>query len=142
MRVAVCGSGPGGLACPPQLARAGHAVTVFEKNDRLGGLLRYGIPDFKMEKHLINRRAQQMEAEGVEFRTSVEVGVMVSMDSLRENYDAVVLAGGAEHPRPLRSEEHTSELQSLMRTSYAVFCLKKEITDNINGTNISYLIKL
>src|SRR3546814_13551895 len=101
MRVAVCGSGPGGLACPPQLARAGHAVTVFEKNDRLGGLLRYGIPDFKMEKHLINRRAQQMEAEGVEFRTSVEVGVMVSMDSLRENYDAVVLAGGAEYPRPL-----------------------------------------
>ena len=100
-RVAVVGSGPAGLACAQQLARAGHAVTVFEKNDRLGGLLRYGIPDFKMEKHLINRRAQQMEAEGVEFRTSVEVGVMVSMDSLRENYDAVVLAGGAEHPRPL-----------------------------------------
>src|SRR3546814_5167088 len=79
-RVAVVGSGPAGLACAQQLARAGHAVTVFEKNDRLGGLLRYGIPDFKMEKHLINRRAQQMEAEGVEFRTSVEVGVMVSME--------------------------------------------------------------
>jgi glutamate synthase (NADPH/NADH) small chain len=100
-RVAVVGSGPAGLACAQQLARAGHAVTVFEKNDRIGGLLRYGIPDFKMEKHLINRRAQQMEFEGVEFRTSVEVGVMVSVESLRENFDAVVLAGGAEQPRPL-----------------------------------------
>src|SRR5205814_3106459 len=74
-RVAVVGSGPAGLACAQQLARAGHAVTVFEKNDRVGGLMRYGIPDFKMEKHLINRRAQQMEAEGVVFRTSIEVGV-------------------------------------------------------------------
>ena len=100
-RVAIVGSGPAGLACAQQLARAGHAVTVFEKNDRVGGLLRYGIPDFKMEKHLINRRARQMEAEGVEFRTSVEVGVMVSIESLRENFDAVVLAGGAEQARPL-----------------------------------------
>ena len=82
-------------------ARAGHAVTLFEKNDRVGGLLRYGIPDFKMEKHLINRRIVQMEAEGVEFRTSTEVGVAVSIETLRSNYDAVVLAGGAEHPRPL-----------------------------------------
>jgi len=100
-RVAVVGSGPAGLACAQQLARAGHTVTVFEKNDRVGGLLRYGIPDFKMEKHLINRRAQQMEAEGVEFRTSTEVGVTISMESLRSNYDAVVLAGGAEAPRTL-----------------------------------------
>lgn len=100
-RIAVVGSGPAGLACAQQLARAGHTVTVFEKNDRVGGLLRYGIPDFKMEKHLINRRAQQMEAEGVEFRTSTEVGVTVSMDSLRSNFDAVVLAGGAEKPRTL-----------------------------------------
>jgi glutamate synthase (NADPH/NADH) small chain len=100
-RVAVVGSGPSGLACAQQLVRAGHAVTVFEKNDRLGGLLRYGIPDFKMEKHLINRRAQQMEAEGVEFRTSTEVGVTVSVETLRQNFDAVVLAGGAEQPRPL-----------------------------------------
>ena len=73
--VAVVGSGPAGLACAQQLARAGHAVTLFEKNDRIGGLLRYGIPDFKMEKHLIDRRMAQMEAEGVEFRTGVEVGV-------------------------------------------------------------------
>jgi glutamate synthase (NADPH/NADH) small chain len=99
--VAVIGSGPAGLACAQQLARAGHAVTVFEKEDRIGGLLRYGIPDFKMEKHLINRRAVQMEAEGVTFKTSAEVGVEVSFRALRENFDAVVLAGGAEEPRRL-----------------------------------------
>ena len=99
--VAVVGSGPAGMACAQQLARAGHSVTVFEKNDRIGGLLRYGIPDFKMEKHLINRRCQQMEAEGVTFKTSNEVGVEVSFQSLRENFDAVVLSGGAEDARPL-----------------------------------------
>ena len=99
--VAVVGSGPAGMACAQQLARAGHSVTVFEKSDRVGGLLRYGIPDFKMEKHLINRRAVQMEAEGVTFKTSTEVGVDVSMKSLKENFDAVVLAGGSELARPL-----------------------------------------
>ena len=99
--VAVVGSGPAGLACAQQLARAGHAVTVFEKSDRIGGLLRYGIPDFKMEKHLINRRAVQMEAEGVQFRTSAEVGVEVSFQALRDNFDAVVLSGGAVEPRRL-----------------------------------------
>ena len=99
--VAVVGSGPAGMACAQQLARAGHNVTLFEKNDRMGGLLRYGIPDFKMEKHLINRRLVQMEAEGVEFRTSAEVGVTVSVESLQENYDAVVMSGGAEKPRTL-----------------------------------------
>jgi glutamate synthase (NADPH/NADH) small chain len=99
--VAVVGSGPAGLAASQQLARAGHSVTLFENNDRIGGLMRYGIPDFKMEKHLINRRMVQMEAEGVSFRTSVEVGVHVSVESLKENFDAVVLAGGAEDPRPL-----------------------------------------
>jgi glutamate synthase (NADPH/NADH) small chain len=99
--VAVVGSGPAGMACAQQLARAGHSVTLFEKNDRMGGLLRYGIPDFKMEKQLVNRRLVQMETEGVTFRTSTEVGVQVSLDSLRENFDAVVLAGGAEKPRPL-----------------------------------------
>ncbi len=99
--VAVVGSGPAGMACAQQLARAGHSVTVFEKSDRVGGLLRYGIPDFKMEKHLINRRCQQMEAEGVTFKTSKEVGVDISFKSLQENFDAVVLAGGAEDARPL-----------------------------------------
>jgi len=100
--VAIVGSGPAGLACAQQLARAGHSVTVFEKADRIGGLLRYGIPDFKMEKHLINRRAVQMEAEGVTFKTSTEVGVDVSLRALKENFDAIVLAGGAEDPRPLQ----------------------------------------
>jgi len=99
--VAVVGSGPAGMAAAQQLARAGHSVTVFEKNDRAGGLLRYGIPDFKMEKHLINRRLVQMEAEGVQFRTSTEVGVHVSIESLKENFDAIVLSGGAEAPRRL-----------------------------------------
>ena len=99
--VAVVGSGPAGLACAQQLARAGHSVSVFEKNDRVGGLMRYGIPDFKMEKHLINRRAAQMEAEGVVFKTSVEVGVSVSVNSLKDNYDAIVFAGGAEDARRL-----------------------------------------
>ncbi|MEJ5976776.1 glutamate synthase subunit beta [Novosphingobium sp. PS1R-30] len=99
--VAVVGAGPAGMAAAQQLARAGHSVTVFEKNDRIGGLLRYGIPDFKMEKHLINRRAVQMEAEGVQFRTSVEVGVTISVASLKENFDAIVLAGGAEDARKL-----------------------------------------
>lgn len=97
--VAVVGSGPAGMAAAQQLARAGHSVTLFEKNDRIGGLLRYGIPDFKMEKHLINRRCVQMEAEGVQFRTSTEIGVTVSVASLKENFDAIVLSGGAEDAR-------------------------------------------
>ncbi len=104
--VAVVGSGPAGLACAQQLARAGHAVTVFEKSDRAGGLLRYGIPDFKMEKHLIDRRIEQMQAEGVRFVTSTNVGVDVSIGQLREDFDAVVLAGGAEDPRALDLPAH------------------------------------
>jgi glutamate synthase (NADPH/NADH) small chain len=100
-RVAVVGSGPAGMACAQQLARAGHSVTLFEKADRIGGLLRYGIPDFKMEKRLIDRRMRQMEAEGVEFRTGVEVGATLSIKSLLEGYDAVALTGGAEWPRDL-----------------------------------------
>jgi glutamate synthase (NADPH) small chain len=100
-KVAVVGSGPAGLACAQQLARAGHDVTVFEKSDRIGGLMRYGIPDFKMEKHLIDRRMQQMEAEGVTFRPSTHVGKDVPAGDLVRDFDAVVLAGGAENPRTL-----------------------------------------
>ena len=100
-RVAVVGSGPAGMAAAQQLARAGHAVTLFEKQDRIGGLLRYGIPDFKMEKHLIDRRVDQMAAEGVEFRTGTEVGTTLPFDVLLAGYDAVVMTGGAEWPREL-----------------------------------------
>ena len=100
-RVAVVGSGPAGLACAQQLARAGHAPTVFEKSDRIGGLLRYGIPDFKMDKHLIDRRIRQMEAEGVIFRANFEVGVNVTVQRLLDDYDVLVMAGGAEAPRDL-----------------------------------------
>ncbi len=100
-RVAVVGSGPAGLACAQQLARAGHDVTVFEKSDRAGGLLRYGIPDFKMEKPLIDRRVAQMQAEGVTFRTGVHVGRDLTAAQLLEGHDAVVLAGGSEKPRDL-----------------------------------------
>ncbi|MGE0737430.1 MAG: glutamate synthase subunit beta [Alphaproteobacteria bacterium] len=100
-RVAVIGSGPAGMACAQQLARAGHSVTLFEKHDRIGGLLRYGIPDFKMEKPLIDRRVEQMSAEGVEFRTGVEVGADLPFKTVFDSYDAVVLSGGAEAPRDL-----------------------------------------
>ena len=108
-KVAVIGSGPAGMACSQQLARAGHDVTLFEKNDRIGGLLRYGIPDFKMEKHHIDRRMKQMEAEGVSFRTGVEVGKDVTLDQLRGEYDSVVLSGGAEQPRDLDLPAHNYE---------------------------------
>jgi glutamate synthase (NADPH/NADH) small chain len=100
-RVAVVGSGPAGLACAQQVVRAGHAVTLFEKSDRIGGLLRYGIPDFKMEKWLIDRRVDQMKAEGVIFRTEVEIGVDVEIPALVEKFDAVAMTGGAEVPRDL-----------------------------------------
>ena len=101
-RVAIVGSGPAGLAAAQQLARAGHDVTVFEKNDRIGGLLRYGIPNFKMEKHLIDRRLEQMRAEGVRFQTNAHVGVNLPVEELRRDVDALLLAGGAEHPRDLK----------------------------------------
>ncbi|MFO1320571.1 MAG: glutamate synthase subunit beta [Burkholderiales bacterium] len=114
-KVAVIGSGPAGMACAQQLARAGHDVTLFEKNDRIGGLLRYGIPDFKMEKHHIDRRMGQMEAEGVRFRSGVFVGAeplgsgiangakeTVAPDRVLAEFDAVVLSGGAEQPRDLQ----------------------------------------
>jgi glutamate synthase (NADPH/NADH) small chain len=100
-KVAIVGSGPAGLAAAQQLCRAGHAVTVYEKADRIGGLLRYGIPEFKLEKHIIDRRIEQMTAEGVRFVTNAEVGKSIAVDDLRRDYDALVLAGGSEHPRDL-----------------------------------------
>lgn len=103
-RVAVVGSGPAGLAAAQQLARAGHSVVLFEKNPRFGGLLRYGIPDFKLDKHVIDRRVAQMQAEGVEFRPNTCVGVDVEAEKLLNEYDAVVLTGGSEKPRDLPVE--------------------------------------
>jgi glutamate synthase (NADPH/NADH) small chain len=100
-KVAIVGSGPAGLACAQQLARVGHDVVVFEKSDRIGGLLRYGIPDFKLDKLHVDRRVEQMRAEGVEFRVEQCVGVQVSPENLKANFNAVVLAGGAEQPRDL-----------------------------------------
>jgi glutamate synthase (NADPH) small chain len=100
-KIAVVGSGPAGLAAAQQLARAGHSVTVYEKNDRIGGLLRYGIPDFKLDKSGIDRRVEQMEAEGVTFKVNHYVGENVSAADLERDYDAVILAGGAELPRDL-----------------------------------------
>ena len=99
--VAIVGSGPAGLACAQQLARVGHVVTVYEKNDRIGGLLRYGIPDFKMEKIHIDRRVEQMEAEGVKFKTGINIGVDRTAEELLKKFDALVLAGGSEQPRDL-----------------------------------------
>jgi glutamate synthase (NADPH/NADH) small chain len=101
-RVAIVGSGPAGLAAAQQLNRAGHWVTVLEKSDRIGGLLRYGIPDFKLEKSVLDRRLHQLEAEGVEFRPSVNVGRDIKIEQLLGDYDAILLAMGAEQPRDLK----------------------------------------
>lgn len=100
-KVAIVGSGPAGLAAAQQLNRAGHMVTLFEKEDRLGGLLRYGIPDFKMEKSAVDRRLEQLRAEGIEFRTNFKIGTQMSGEELQRSFDAVLLAMGAEQPRDL-----------------------------------------
>ena len=99
--VAVVGAGPAGMACAQQLARVGHAVTLFEKNDRIGGLLRYGIPDFKMEKHHIDRRMEQMAAEGITFKPNAHIGVDIAARQLLDEFDAVALTGGSEKSRDL-----------------------------------------
>jgi len=103
-KVAIIGSGPAGLAAAQQLCRAGHAVTVFERDDRIGGLLRYGIPEFKMEKRVLDRRLQQMITEGVTFKTNANVGVNIDVEELKKEFDAVVLAGGATQARDLPVE--------------------------------------
>ena len=100
-KIAIVGSGPAGLAAAQQLCRAGHSVVVHEKADRIGGLLRYGIPEFKMEKHIVDRRLEQMSAEGVKFITNAEGGKNIAVEDLRAEFDAIVLAGGAEQPREL-----------------------------------------
>ena len=107
--VSIIGSGPAGMACAQQLARVGHTVKLYEKNQKIGGLLRYGIPDFKMEKHLIDRRVDQMEREGVEFYTWVNVGAYISVKELQSKSDSIVLAGGSETPRDLEIPGRQSE---------------------------------
>jgi glutamate synthase (NADPH/NADH) small chain len=103
-QIAIVGSGPAGMAAAQQLVRAGHAVTLYERDDRIGGLMRYGIPEFKMEKKVLDRRMQQMEAEGVVFKTNAHVGENISVDTLRDEFDALVLTGGACHRRDLPIE--------------------------------------
>jgi len=110
-RIAIVGSGPSGLAAAQQLRRVGHAVTIFEKDDRIGGLLVYGIPDFKLEKNIVARRVEQLRAEGVEFRTGVNVGVDYSVEEMRGSFDAILLATGAQHARKLLVEG--SELEGV-----------------------------
>jgi len=131
-RVAVVGSGPAGLACAQQLARAGHDVVVFEKENRIGGLMRYGIPNFKFDKSVIDRRLAQMEAEGVEFRTNQHIGMDIPAKSLLDEFDAVALTGGAEAPRDLPIEGRNS----LSGIHFAMELLKKQ-TKRVLGDTIT-----
>ena len=133
--VAVVGSGPAGLSAAQQLNRAGHSVTVFEKNERIGGLLRYGIPEFKLEKCVVDRRLEQLRAEGVTFQTGVHVGVDLSASELRRSFDAVLLAMGSEQPRDLPIEG-----RSLNGVHYAMEFLtqqnRRDAGDAVSGADI------
>jgi glutamate synthase (NADPH) small chain len=129
-KVAVIGSGPSGMACAQQLARTGHDVVVYEKNDRIGGLLRYGIPDFKMEKHLIDKRIAQMQAEGVKFRPDSHIGGNISAKALLADYDAVVLAVGSEKPRDLQ----VSGRNEMEGVHYAMDFLRQQNKRNAGDT--------
>ena len=135
-KVAVIGSGPSGLACAQQLARAGHSVVVFEKNERIGGLLRIGIPDFKMEKTLIDRRMSQMELEGVEFRVNSHVGNNVSIEELNDEFDAIAFCGGSEHPRDLPVEG-----RELKGVYFAMEFLSQQ-NDRVSGKTIKSDIEI
>lgn len=139
--VAVIGSGPAGLAAAQQLARTGHTVAVYERSDRIGGLLRYGIPEFKMEKHHIDRRLMQMQAEGVKFRTGVEVGVDISASELRSRYDAIILATGTAVPRDLNVPgrelpgiyQAMDYLPGANRANYGEYA---DVSIDVNGKNV------
>ena len=135
-KVAVIGSGPSGLACAQQLARAGHSVVVFEKNERIGGLLRIGIPDFKMEKTLIDRRMSQMELEGVEFRVNSYVGNNVSIEELNAEFGAIAFCGGSEHPRDLPVEG-----RELKGVYFAMEFLSQQ-NDRVSGKTIKSDIEI
>ena len=135
-KVAVIGSGPAGLACAQQLGRQGHSVTVYEKSSRVGGLLRIGIPDFKMEKHLIDRRIKQMESEGVEFKTDIEIGKHISSKDLAQQYDAVAICIGSEVPRNLPVEGR--DLQGIY---YAMQFLSQQ-NDRIAGKKVDPEIEI
>ena len=135
-KIAVIGSGPSGLACAQQLARVGHSVVVFEKNSRIGGLLRIGIPDFKMEKHLIDRRMSQMKLEGVEFKANAHIGVDISFDDLNQEFDAIAFCGGSEKPRDLPVEG-----RELDGVHFAMEFLSQQ-NDRVSGKNIDNSIEI
>ena len=135
-KIAIIGSGPAGLACAQQLARLGHSVVVYEKSSRIGGLLRIGIPDFKMEKHLIDRRMAQMQSEGVEFRPNMEVGKDISIEELSDTYDAVAICIGSEVPRNLPVEGR--DLQGIY---YAMQFLSQQ-NDRVAGKKIDPEIEI
>ena len=137
-RVAVVGSGPSDLAAAQQLTRAGHDVVVFERADRIGGLLRYGIPEFKMEKRFLDRRLEQMRLEGTEFRVNTNVGVDISVETLREEFDAIVLAGGATIARdlPIPGRELDGIMQAMEFLPLANKVQEGDLDDQIGRAHV------